>query len=104
MEINRIMELQINRGDDQMRSLFKLGVILIGVIIFGSVGCSSRKYWTKENLDPEQYRKDEFYCKEKARSSAYRSEGINMTEIYKECMYSLGYIFVEEKEERGRPN
>jgi len=94
------MELQINRGDDQMRSLFKLGVILIGVIIFGSVGCSSRKYWTKENLDPEQYRKDEFYCKEKARSSAYKSEGIDKKQAYKQCMYSLGYIFVEEREER----
>jgi len=60
------------------------------------VGCSSsRKYWTKENLDPEQYRKDESYCREQARSGAYKSEG-----IYKQCMYSLGYIFVEEKEER----
>ena len=58
------------------------------------VSCSSsRKYWTKENLDPERYRKDESYCREQARSSEYKSG-----DIYKQCMYSLGYIYVEEKE------
>ena len=62
------------------------------------VGCSgSRKYWTKENLDPEQFRKDESYCQEQAKSGAYKSD---MKQIFKQCMYSLGYIFVEEKEER----
>jgi hypothetical protein len=65
------------------------------------VGCSgSRKYWTKENLDPKQYRKDELYCQEQARSGAYKSEGIDVKQVYKQCMYSLGYIFVEEKEKR----
>ena len=75
--------------------------MLLMVLCLLLVGCSgSRKYWTKENLDPEQYRKDESYCQEQARSGAYKSEGINMKQVYKECMYSLGYIYVEEKEER----
>ncbi len=65
------------------------------------MGCSSsRKYWTKENFDPEQYRKDESFCKEQAGSGSYKSEGIDMKEVYKQCMYSLGYIHVEEREER----
>ncbi len=85
-----------------MKSLsVKLGVILIGLIIFVCVGCSSsRKYWTKENLDPEQYRKDKSYCHEQERSGAYKSEGLDKKEAYKQCMYSLGYVFVEEREEK----
>jgi len=72
--------------------------ILIALMVLCSLllGCSgTRKYWTKENLDPKQYRKDESYCREQARSSEYKSE-----DIYKQCMFSLGYIYVEEKEER----
>jgi len=65
------------------------------------IGCSgSRKYWTKEDFDPEQYRKDEFYCQEQARVGGEKSDGINMKQIYKQCMYSLGYIFVEEKQKK----
>lgn len=79
----------------------KLGIVLLGLIIFGCTGCSSsRRYWTKENLNPEQYRKDKSYCQEQARSGAYNSEGIDKKHAYKQCMYSLGYIFVEERGER----
>jgi len=81
-----------------MKSLsVKLGVILIGLAIFGYVGCSSsRKHWIKANYDPDQYRKDESLCKQQGRLGADKSVSAN--EIYNQCMYSLGYFVTEEKE------
>ena len=81
-----------------MKSLLgKLGVILIGLAIFGYVGCSSsRKHWIKANYDPDQYRKDESLCKQQGRLGADKSVSAN--EIYNQCMYSLGYFVTEEKE------
>lgn len=80
-----------------MRSLSsKLGIVLIGLAIFGYVGCSSSpKYWMKANYDPYIYQRDEFFCKEQGRLGA--SKSVNANEIYKQCMYTLGYFLTKEK-------
>ena len=76
--------------------LGKLGVIFIGLTIFGYVGCSSsRKSWTKADYDPYIYQKDESFCQQQGRLGADKSVSAN--EIYKQCMYSLGYFVSEEK-------
>lgn len=83
-------------------------LIVFMVLCLLLVGCSSsRKYWTKENYDPDQYRKDDFFCQQQGRLGAYKSDGIwyaiNKNEIYKQCMYSLGYFIAEEKKKGGGP-
>ncbi len=74
----------------------KLGVILIGLIIFGYAGCSgSRKHWIKADYDPDIYRRDESFCQQQGRRGANKS--VNASEIYRQCMYTLGYFLTQEK-------
>ena len=83
-----------------MKSLFgKVGVILIiGLAIFGYAGCSSSpKYWTKANYDPRIYRMDDSFCQQQGKRGS--SKSVNAKEIYKQCMYSLGYFLTPEKGE-----
>ncbi|HUL29519.1 MAG TPA: surface-adhesin E family protein [Thermodesulfobacteriota bacterium] len=81
-----------------MKSLSrKVGVILIGLAISGYGGCSSGpKYWTKADYDPDIYRMDESFCQQQGKRGADKS--IKVNEIYKQCMYSLGYFLTPEKE------
>lgn len=81
-----------------MKSLLgKMGVILIaGITIFGYVGCSSsRKHWMKANYDPDIYREDESFCHQQGRFGA--SKSVSANEVYKQCMYTLGYFVTKEK-------
>ncbi len=75
----------------------KFGVIVIGLTIFGYPGCSSSpKHWMRANYDPDTYRRDESSCRELGKRRADKS--VNAAEIYKECMYTLGYFLTPEKE------
>ncbi len=80
-----------------MKSLsVRLGVILIGFAIFGYAGCSSSpKHWMRADYNPETYRRDESFCREQGKRRADKS--VNAKEIYKECMYTLGYFLTPEK-------
>jgi Surface-adhesin protein E len=83
-------------------------LIVFMVLCLLLVGCSSsRKYWTKENYDSDQYQKDEFFCQQQGRMGAFKSDGIwyaiNANQIYKQCMYSLGYYVAEEKKKGTEP-
>lgn len=79
-----------------MKSLFKLGIILVGLTAFGYAGCgSSPKHWMKANYDPGIYLKDESFCREQGKRRADKS--VNANELYKECMYTLGYFLTPEK-------
>ena len=49
-------------GGDQMKSLFKLGVILIGCLIF-STSCSSEGKWVKPGSGESELDKDYNACK-----------------------------------------
>ncbi len=81
-------------------------LIVFVVLCLLLVSCSSsRTYWMKENYDPDQYQKDVFFCQQQGRFGAYKYDGIlyaiSMNEIYKQCMYSLGYFVVAEKKKEG---
>ena len=80
-----------------MKSLFvKLGIIVVGLFIFGYVGCSSSpKYWMKADYDPYIYQRDESFCQQRGRLGAQKS--ISAKEIYEQCMYTLGYFHTKEK-------
>jgi hypothetical protein len=80
-----------------MKSLMgKLGGILIGLAIFGDMGCSSSpKYWMKADYDPYLYQRDEFFCRQQGRLGADKS--ISANEIFEQCMYTLGYFLTMEK-------
>jgi len=74
----------------------KLGAILIGLIIFGYVGCSrGPRYWTKADYDPDIYRRDESFCQQQGKRGANKS--LDAKEIYRECMYALGYFRTKGK-------
>jgi hypothetical protein len=80
-----------------MKSLsVQLGIILIGLAVFGYAGCSSSpKHWMRANYDPNIYRRDESFCREQEKRRADKS--VNANEIYKGCMYTLGYFLTPEK-------
>lgn len=80
-------------------------VVLAMMVLLCCWGCSHRGYWTKPNIQPEQFKKDVYECRLDAEFATYKLTGdaaiftpIARSKWFNRCMESRGYEW-----RRGRP-
>lgn len=90
------------KGGDQMKSLFKLGAILICSLIFliSCSGSTSGGKWIKPGSDEEEFDKDYYQCKKHATRECQYTEWPGyvvqkscFNNLMKDCLHSRGWEY-----------